>query len=464
MDGNGVSSPTARPVPPTDDKRWKLVDARMRRLGYRPDALIETLHTAQDSFGFLDRATLEYVSASLRVPPSQVYGVATFYSYFTLEPPGEHTCIVCMGTACYINGAPAHPRRHQGRNRGGSGHHQRWTRVRSRRPLRGNLQHRPGRRHRRDSARPAQPRRRRRKGDVPVSDTVDRAERLERLQRRRPVVHGLTPAGEIRVSANVCEAAGCLSLGSDRLVDALAEQVAGRGLDDVAVRRVGCLGPCASGPLVDVPEHGRLFEAVTPSTIDAIVDELAGAPAGGRAPGDTAVLRPPAQGGARELRADRPREHRRLPCPRRVRGVDDGGDVDVAGRRHRRGGPQRAARSRRRRLPDRPEVEDGRQGRRVDPKYVICNADEGDPGAFMDRSVLESDPQRVLEGMAIAGYASGRPAGVHLRACRVSACHQAAEDRHRPGRAAQPARRQHRRLDVQLPRRHPRRRRSLRLR
>ena len=107
MDGTGVSAPTARPVPPTDDKRWKLVDARMRRLGYRPDALIETLHTAQDSFGFLDRATLEYVSASLRVPPSQVYGVATFYSYFTLEPPGDHTCIVCMGTACYINGAPA---------------------------------------------------------------------------------------------------------------------------------------------------------------------------------------------------------------------------------------------------------------------------------------------------------------------------------------------------------------------
>ena len=43
--------------------------------------------------------------ASLRLPPSRVYGVATFYSYFTLEPPGVHTCVVCMGTACYINGA-----------------------------------------------------------------------------------------------------------------------------------------------------------------------------------------------------------------------------------------------------------------------------------------------------------------------------------------------------------------------
>jgi bidirectional [NiFe] hydrogenase diaphorase subunit len=77
----------------------------MRRLGYRPDALIEALHSVQDSFGFLDRDSLEFVATSLRLPPSRVYGVATFYSYFTLQPPGEHTCVVCMGTACYINGA-----------------------------------------------------------------------------------------------------------------------------------------------------------------------------------------------------------------------------------------------------------------------------------------------------------------------------------------------------------------------
>ena len=53
-------------------------------------------------------------------------------------------------------------------------------------------------------------------------------------------------------------------------------------------------------------------------------------------------------------------------------------------------------------------------------KYVVCNADEGDPGAFMDRSVLESDPHRVLEGMAIAAYAVGAEPGLHLRPRRVS--------------------------------------------
>ena len=95
------------PTPRSDDKRWRQVDVRMRRLGYRPDGLIEVLHTTQEVFGYLDDDALAYVGESLRVPPSKVYGVATFYSYFTLKPQGEHTCVVCTGTACYINGAAA---------------------------------------------------------------------------------------------------------------------------------------------------------------------------------------------------------------------------------------------------------------------------------------------------------------------------------------------------------------------
>ncbi|HMK95997.1 MAG TPA: bidirectional hydrogenase complex protein HoxE [Acidimicrobiales bacterium] len=90
---------------PSDDKRWRQVDVRMRRLGYRPDGLIEVLHTTQELFGYLDDEALLYVGESLGVPPSKVYGVATFYSYFSLKPQGQHTCVVCTGTACYINGA-----------------------------------------------------------------------------------------------------------------------------------------------------------------------------------------------------------------------------------------------------------------------------------------------------------------------------------------------------------------------
>jgi bidirectional [NiFe] hydrogenase diaphorase subunit len=103
----GLIVPVARAKPeaPSDDKRWRIVETRMRRLGNRPDALIEALHSAQEAFGFLDDATLRYVGESLAVPPSRVFGVATFYHYFTLKPKGEHTAVVCTGTACYINGA-----------------------------------------------------------------------------------------------------------------------------------------------------------------------------------------------------------------------------------------------------------------------------------------------------------------------------------------------------------------------
>jgi bidirectional [NiFe] hydrogenase diaphorase subunit len=100
-----VAVATARPPAPSDDRRWRIVETRMRRLGHRPDALIEVLHSAQEAFGFLDAETLAFVGASLGVPLSKVYGVATFYSFFSLEPQGEHACVVCTGTACYINGA-----------------------------------------------------------------------------------------------------------------------------------------------------------------------------------------------------------------------------------------------------------------------------------------------------------------------------------------------------------------------
>src|SRR5689334_4920877 len=96
----------AKPVAPSQDKRWKLVDATIRRQGAQPRGLIETLHTVQEAFGYLDEQALRYVAMSLRVPLSRAFGVATFYHFFTLKPAGEHTCVICLGTACYIKGGP----------------------------------------------------------------------------------------------------------------------------------------------------------------------------------------------------------------------------------------------------------------------------------------------------------------------------------------------------------------------
>jgi NADH:ubiquinone oxidoreductase subunit E len=68
-------------------------------------ALIPVLHEVQDTYGYLPKEILEYVSEQLDLPMSEIYGVATFYSFFSLVPKGEHVTKVCMGTACYIKGA-----------------------------------------------------------------------------------------------------------------------------------------------------------------------------------------------------------------------------------------------------------------------------------------------------------------------------------------------------------------------
>ncbi|HEV2136174.1 MAG TPA: NAD(P)H-dependent oxidoreductase subunit E [Terracidiphilus sp.] len=99
--------PAFTPPPlPSEDKRWKIVNGTMRKNGFARHALIETLHTVQSSFGYLDDDAIRFVAQSLRVPLSQAYGVVTFYHYFSLKPPGRHTITVCAGTACYIKGAP----------------------------------------------------------------------------------------------------------------------------------------------------------------------------------------------------------------------------------------------------------------------------------------------------------------------------------------------------------------------
>src|SRR5262245_22002954 len=79
----------------------------MKRHRYAPDALIEVLHTAQELFGYLGDDILYYVAHGLKLPPSRVYGVATFYHLFSLVSKGSHTCVVCTGTACYVKGANA---------------------------------------------------------------------------------------------------------------------------------------------------------------------------------------------------------------------------------------------------------------------------------------------------------------------------------------------------------------------
>lgn len=90
---------------PSGDNRFKIIDRTLKRFQFQQDALIEVLHTAQETFGFLSDDLLVYVARQLKLPLSWVYGVATFYHFFSLKPQGEHNCTVCLGTACYVKNA-----------------------------------------------------------------------------------------------------------------------------------------------------------------------------------------------------------------------------------------------------------------------------------------------------------------------------------------------------------------------
>lgn len=101
-------SKPASPAPaahPSGDKRFKLLDRVIAKHQGAGSALIEVLHAAQGIFGFLDNDVLIYAAHKLKLPLSTVYGVATFYHFFRLKPNGEHTFVLCMGTACYVKGA-----------------------------------------------------------------------------------------------------------------------------------------------------------------------------------------------------------------------------------------------------------------------------------------------------------------------------------------------------------------------
>lgn len=90
---------------PSGDDRFALIDKHLKRVHFGQDQLIETLHIAQDVFGYLSEDVLMYVARALMLPPSMVYGVATFYQLFDFEAPGDHSCTVCTGTACFVKGA-----------------------------------------------------------------------------------------------------------------------------------------------------------------------------------------------------------------------------------------------------------------------------------------------------------------------------------------------------------------------
>jgi len=217
---------------------------------------------------------------------------------------------------------------------------------------------------------------------------------------------------------NCCVSAGCASSGSQAVREGLEKAVKDAKLEDkVEVRGVGCMRLCCQGPLVEISPKEELFQKVTPQQAASVVGTLGG--------GKTDALKGNLKHPFFTKQMSIVLENSGRIDPERIEAyiaeegyqalhqalfeMKPGDVVDTM-------------------------IKSGLRGRggagyptglkwatvaktQSERKYVVCNADEGDPGAFMDRSVLESDPHRVLEGMAIAAYAVGASQGyIYVRA------------------------------------------------
>jgi len=89
------------------EEMWKEIDNVIQRCKGKPGALIPVLEECQNACGYLPMEVQERISKGLNIPGSNIYGVVTFYSFFTMVPKGRHTIKVCLGTACYVRGGKA---------------------------------------------------------------------------------------------------------------------------------------------------------------------------------------------------------------------------------------------------------------------------------------------------------------------------------------------------------------------
>ena len=398
--------------------------------------LTTILHELQGEYNYLPEQALRDVAELMGIPIADVYGIATFYTSFSLEPKGKHIVTVCMGTACHVrNSEPLLEQvcRYLGIKPGETTDDKLFS-LETVNCLGACAM-----------------------GPIMVVDgtyyggmTVSKASRiLKRYQDVEEVsaldwrLAGLSELEEYRktakkvrctdgISVCLCSGTGCRATLSKEVHVALRFELKKRGLDDkVLVRETGCRGFCERGPIFVVRPENIFYQRVTPDDVADIVSETI---ENGRIV-ERLLYEDPATGEKYVHEEEVPFYAKQM---RQILGphgrmdhleIDDyiayGGysalkkalfemepeeiidEVERAGLRGRGGGGFPAANKwkacRRARTPD-------------GLKYVLCNADEGDPGAFMDRCLLEGNPHSVLEGMIIGARAIGATEGyVYVR-------------------------------------------------
>ena len=412
----------------------------VQELGGARHSVIPILQAIQEKYNYLPEEALRRVCEISEITPAQIVGVASFYSQFRFKPAGQHLIKVCVGTACHVKGAglvyDAMKRElglGEGEDTTGSG---KYTIEKvnclgccTLAPVVQIDQVTYG--HVSTS----------KVGSV-LSDFESQKGGSDK--KKYKLADGSEVKGEIRIGLGSC----CVASGSDEIRDAVKDTIDRTGLN-VKLKHVGCVGMCHQVPLVEiVPVQGEstLYSKVKAADVDQIV-QAHFQPEGflrritNKLLNAADTLRDDSRWvGVDRYSLDVREKHvslfldKQIPMATEFRGIINPLDVEEYKSRDGFKGLARVLKEMKPAQVVEEIVESGIRGRGGggypsgskwklvaeqpgDIKYIICNGDEGDPGAFMDRMLLESYPYRIIEGMVAAGYAIGAPEGIlYIRA------------------------------------------------
>ena len=426
------------PAEKSADVDLGFVDRAIRLAGESPEAVIPILQQMQEHYGYLPVEALRQVCEKAEISPAAISGVATFYDMFRHQPAGQHTIRVCRGTACHVTGADKVEealRLHLGIPDGKDTDPTREFTIEpvaclgccTLAPVVKIEEHTFG------HAKPE-------KASGLIRDFRERRDQSGNGSQSTEALEEKSPGElEIHVGLGSC----CMAKGSDALFHALRASAKTTG-SLIRVKRVGCVGMCHRTPLVEVREPGKrssFYAGLSTSDAQTIVarhskstalrqrlagfwkrtmdgllldgasDPVADCSVDMEAPAPRAFLSRQVHiatehfGSLDPLDLDEYVSHDGFAALRGCLEKDSPDEiierVEASGLRG-RGGAGFPTGRKWRVVSEQP---DGL-------KYVICNGDEGDPGAFMDRMLLESFPYRIIEGMAIAALAVGAQEGI----------------------------------------------------
>lgn len=409
------------------------IDQIIAEKGTARNALIPILQAIQHEYNYLPEEALRYVCEKTEITPAQLVGVAGFYHQFRMEPAGEYIIKVCIGTACHVKGAG---RVHDAFKRElkievGKATDKSGKYTVSEVSCLGCCTLAPVVQIDDVTYGHVQPD----QINQVLNDFEIQSKRKSKSLFRKP--SGEEIKGEIRIGLGSC----CVASGSGEIQKAVEEAVAGRDIN-VLLKSVGCVGMCHQVPLVEVVPLSKepiLYSKVKAEDVQGIIDEHF-------KPGsfwrkierkvgkliDTVQNDDHWQGIERyELDVrDKPVSQflgKQIPIATEDRGDTNPLDIDEYISRGGFSGLNRALKMAPFEVIEEVKAS-GLRGRggagfstgmkwdlvskhQGNEKYLICNGDEGDPGAFMDRMLLESYPFRVIEGMMIGAYAVGATQG-----------------------------------------------------